>query len=103
MKVNTTKIPQVQNLQSTNGNDIPNQFEIVGVTVKVGNKNMVGTMFQSYTSFIAFRSGDTIVLDAEKHDFSNVTTKYRNIFLNRTTAQVDQMIENGSIKLANLN
>ena len=85
----------VQNMQSSNGNDVPNQFEIF--TDK-------GVYFQSYASVIAFRSFDgKVQLDATKWDYSVTTGRYRNIFLGEGIAETRAKIKSGEYELTNLN
>lgn len=88
-------IPRIQNMQSSRGNDIPNQFEIY--TDK-------GVYFQSYYSIIAFKPhSGRIVLDSRKWDFSVTTGKYRNQFLGETKAETQRKIDNGTYELRDLN
>lgn len=86
---------KVENMVSSNGNDIPNQFII---------RTDEGTYFQSYTSIIVFRSKDrTVYLDADMWDYSVTTGKYRNFFLGETKKETEAKIKSGVYKLANLN
>lgn len=87
-------LPKVENMQSDNGNDIPNQFII---TTKGA------TIFQSYSSVIAVKTDDKIYLDENKWDYSQTTGKYRNQFLRMDKKQTLQAIESGKIILADLN
>ena len=63
--------------------------------------------FQSYKTLIAvitYNQGDhEITLDRNKWDYSSTTSKYRNRFLNMTTAETKEAIKQGKIKLADLN
>lgn len=92
----TIKKIGVENMQSANGNDIPNQFLI---------KTPEGCYFQSYSSIIAFRpaGGDSIVLDVNKWDYSVTTGKYRNQFLKETKKETERKIKSGAYILADLN
>ena len=68
---------KVRNMQSNNGNAIPNQFIIDTVNGKIRQ-----TIFQSYQSLIAikcFHTGKTF-LDKTYWDYSVTTGKYRNQF-----------------------
>lgn len=65
-------IPEIENMTSSNGNDIPNQFII---------HTEDGEFFQSYNSIIAFRGGGRVLLDKDTWDYSVTTGKYRNQFL----------------------
>lgn len=86
---------KVRNMQSSNGNDVPNQFII--------NTNE-GTFFQSYSSIIAFKDLRGVIhLDQNKWDYSVTTGKYRNIFLRETKKETQKKIDTGVYILANLN
>lgn len=87
---------RIENMQSVNGNDVPNQFRIF---------TDEGVYFQSYSTVIAFKpyGGGKIVLDREKWDYSVTTGKYRNIFLMEKRPQTEKLIESGEYELANLN
>jgi hypothetical protein len=113
---------KVRNMQSPQGNDVPNQFIIY--TDK-------GRYFQSYQSVIAYKpNGRCIsehlglmtcthnpketgycdnccpfhtVLDKNTWDYSRTTGKYRNIFLNESKKDTEAKIKSGEYKLANLN
>ena len=86
---------KVENMQSPNGNDVPNQFII---------QTKDGLYFQSYHSIIAFipLSGK-IQLDERDWDYSVTTGKYRNIFLRETKKQTEAKIESGQYELVDLN
>jgi hypothetical protein len=84
----------VSNMKSGNGNDIPNQFEIL--TDK-------GLVFQSYSSVIAAKVGGKIYLDANKWDYSVTTGKYRNQFLRETKKETEKKIKDGAYILTDLN
>lgn len=85
----------VQNMQSSRGNDIPNQFEIF---------TQEGKYFKSYQSMIAFKPfKGKIVLDVNKWDYSVTTGKYRNIFLGETKKETEKKIKSGEYILADLN
>jgi len=94
-------LPKVENMQSSQGNDIPNQFLIKGVSYN----GQIGCVFQSYSSIIAFRpvSGASIVLDRNKWDYSITTGKYRNLFLCEKKAETERKIKSGAYILADLN
>lgn len=86
---------KIENLESKNGNTVPNQFRIIADE---------GCYFQSYNSIIVFIpiKGKT-QLDSKYWDYSKTTSKYRNIFLNETTAETKQKIKEGTYTLTNLN
>lgn len=90
----TKTFPKVQNLISPNGNEVPNQFCIID-----GDKRV----FQSYSSVIAVIERGTVTLDADKWNYSNTTSKYRNQFLGLTTKETEKKIKAGEITLTNLN
>ena len=88
-------IPNVQNMRSSNSNDVPNQFEIY---------TKDGKFFQSYSTVIAAKLNDgRILLDARKWDYSTTTGKYRNQFLNMDKKETERAIKDGHIKLVDLN
>jgi hypothetical protein len=93
LKVNDNDI-KVSNMQSSRGNNIPNQFIITAKD---------GIYFQSYKSIIAFKSKGKIYLDNYCWDYSKTTGKYRNIFLNETKKDTENKIKNGEYILTNLN
>ena len=92
---------------SSKGNKIANQFVIgdVIITVKneAGDAEIKGDMFQSYNSNIAFNCGRCIYLDVNKWDYSVITGKYRNQFLNETKKETQAKIDSGEYILTDLN
>jgi len=100
--MDTPKLPKikVENMQSPNGNDVPNQFII-------RFENM--SYFQSYDSIIAClvqekgKFTETIYLDKRYWDYSVTTGKYRNMFLGMNKKEIQEMINSGDIQLVNLN
>ena len=86
---------QVQNMRSTRGNTVPNQFII--------NHNGE-EYFQSYRVIIAkvAKDGKTY-LDSYYWDYSVTTGRYRNQFLNETIKETRAKIESGEYILTNLN
>jgi len=93
---------KTENMTSTNGNKVANQFII---TDDNGNK-----VFQSYSSIIVKVSkkippinGNQIFLDKKYWNYSNTTGKYRNIFLNETIKDTRKKIKSGEYKLTDLN
>jgi len=85
---------KVRNMESSRGNDIPNQFIIT---------TSDATIFQSYYSVIAIRANGTVYLDKNKWDYSVTTGKYRNQFLGETKKETQVKIDSGKYKLVNLN
>jgi hypothetical protein len=92
---NTIKKVKVENMQSPNGNDVPNQFLIYTDEC---------VYFQSYSSVIAFKPKEgKIKLDENKWDYSKTTGKYLNIFLRENKAEIQRKIDNGLYELIDLN
>ena len=85
---------QVENMRSSNGNAVANQFIITD-----GNK----MVFQSYGSVICVKDGCNVILDSRYWDYSQTTGKYRNQFLGETKADTQKKIDSGVYTLANLN
>jgi len=86
---------KVENMTSSNGNDIPNQFII---------RTNKGKYFQSYNSMIAFISNDgSTKLDKGTWDYSRATGKYRNQFLGEDKKETERKIKEGIYKLVDLN
>ncbi len=107
---------KVKNLISSRGNKVVNQFIIKGYHKRlptINNHSMIidGKAFQSYDSTIALKSNFIslkfkaykVYLDKKYWNYSVITSKYRNIFLNETTKETKQKIEDGVYKLVNLN
>jgi len=91
---------KVANMRSSNGNEVANQFEIL--------KANGGSIFQSYNSTIVeIKTGDDglyqTYLDEKYWNYSNTTSKYRNIFLNETIKDTRKKIKSGEYILTNLN
>lgn len=89
---------KVQNMKSTNGNLVPNQFIIT---------TPEGEYFQSYNSIIVMKmtnsQGTAVLLDEYYWNYSRTTSKYRSIFLGETTKETEKKIKSGEYKLTNLN
>lgn len=85
---------KVQNMASSRGNKIANQFIITD-----GNKEV----FQSYSSVIVKRMEGKVYLDEYYWDYSKTTGKYRNQFLGETKKETQEKIDRGEYILANLN
>lgn len=80
-----SKVINVSNMTSSNGNDVPNQFIINGRDF---------TLFQSYRSPIAMRmSGTTYIF--KDWDYSKTTGKYRNEFLGEGIKETREKLESG--------
>jgi hypothetical protein len=85
---------KVSNMTSSRGNKAPNQFII-------RSKNKI--VFQSYESIIAIKENDTVLLDQKYWNFSDTTSKYRNLFLNEKKVDTLKKINSGEYKLRDLN
>lgn len=86
---------KVSNMASSNGNQIPNQFEI---------RTKEGVYFQSYQSIIAFIPNDgKVQLDSRYWDYSATTSKYRNAFLGEDKKVTQRKINEGTYELTDLN
>jgi len=96
---------KVRNMQTSKGNDVPNQFII---------DTPEGTYFQSYESIIVFipdipennpmcTNLKGVKLDKQYWDYSKTTGKYRNKFLGEGIADTRKKIKDGEYKLADLN
>ena len=85
----------VQNMTSSNGNTVPNQF-----IVWTDN----GRYFQSYSTVVV-RIDNTgkVVLDCNAWNYSKTTARYRNVFLNESTKDIERKIKDGTYTLDNLN
>ena len=85
---------KIRNMQSPNGNDVPNQFII---------EDGEWEYFQSYDSIIVKQSRTETILDKKYWNWSKTTSKYRNIFLGETKAETERKISAGIYRLENLN
>ena len=90
---------KVENITSNNGNKIANQFVI---TDDQDNK-----YFQSYKSIIVKKGYENnkygVYLDQKYWNYSNTTSKYRNIFLGETIKDTKAKIKSGEYILTDLN
>jgi|TARA_R110001599_G_C12024057_1_gene639341 hypothetical protein len=82
---------QVENMKSSNGNKVANQFVIT--TEEQGNKV---EYLQSYKTIIAKKIYDNLgcyvvetFLDENSYNYSVTTSKYRNLFLGVTSKDFD--------------
>lgn len=89
------KVMKIENMISSKGNYVPNQFII---------KHDGKTWFQSYKTIIAVKYEDgSIALDENYWDYSVTTGKYRNLFLGESKKETQEKIDKGIYKLTNLN
>jgi len=94
---------KVQNMQSSRGNDVPNQF-IIRTETPAGKE----TYFQSYRSVIVLERWEAnhsrkVYLDSYYWDYSRTTGKYRNQFLGESKAETQKKIDSGEYILTDLN
>jgi hypothetical protein len=85
---------KVQNMTSSRGNKIANQFIISDNGTQI---------FQSYNSIIAKIENGKVYLDSYYWDYSRTTGKYRNEFLGEGKAETEKKIKSGEYTLTNLN
>lgn len=84
---------RVENMRSSNGNDVPNQF-----IIETGE----GVYFQSYATVIACKVGGRVYLDP-RWDYSKTTTKYLNMFLGtESKREIESMLKSGRYVIENL-
>lgn len=99
---------KIENMTSSKGNQIANQFIIKGVILEGlhpgDGGQLQGTMFQSYDSNIAFVSyGGKVFLDKKYWNYSVTTSKYRNLFLGEDKKATQKKIASGEYTLIDLN
>lgn len=94
--MNANSIPKVENMVSSSGGKVANQFMI---------STDDGKFFKSYDSNIAFIGKDgSVILDEKYWNYSNTTTKYLSQFLGgEKKASIRKNIDAGIYKLENLN
>jgi hypothetical protein len=98
---------KVQNMTSSKGNTIANQFIIIQEgRGALGNFTEKRT-FQSYDSVIAvvteWPDSTKTEIDPKYWDYSRTTGKYRNQFLGETKAETQKKIDSGEYILTDLN
>ena len=90
---------KVENIESSKGNKIANQFVITD--------DKQNEYFQSYNSMIVKKDYESdqvkIYLDQKYWNYSNTTGKYRNIFLGETITETKKKIKSGEYILTDLN
>ena len=98
---------KVENMTSSNGNKIANQFIITEEGRGALGNFIRRETFQSYNSVIAIKTvwedRTDIELDRGTWDYSVTTGKYRNQFLGEGIAETRAKIKSGEYKLADLN
>ena len=86
---------KVQNMTSSRGKKIANQFIITTDD---------GEFFQSYDSIICFKPNDgKVQLDPQYWDYSKTTSKYRNLFLGCDSETVRNRLADGEYEFKELN
>ena len=85
---------KVNNLLSSSGNKVANQF-----IIETDNK----IFFQSYNSMIAEVCHGKIYLDPVYYKYSKTTSKYLNRFLNMNSKEIESGLKSGLITFKNLN
>lgn len=83
------KFEEVQNLITRGGNKAPNQFILYFE---------FGSIFQSYQSPIAIKYKDKTYL-TEDWNYSRTTSRYRTWYLNESTQETRNKINNGIYKV----
>ena len=101
---------KVENMVSSKGNKIPNQFIIEEYLHQDGSPSYTvkRKTFQSYKSIIARITGDPngpdyVELDPDYWNYSVTTSKYRRMFLGEGTKETEKKIKAGEYVFANLN
>ena len=98
---------KIRNMQSPNGNDVPNQFIIEEEGHGALGNFIIKQTFQSYSAIIAIRTTwpdiERVILDERYWNYSKTTGKYRNIFLGESKAETERKISAGIYRLENLN
>ena len=79
------EIVKVENMQSSRGNDIVNQFIVYGNDWE---------LFQSYSSPIALKKGGKVYLFKD-WEYSTTTAKYRNQFLSEDKKETMKKLKSG--------
>jgi hypothetical protein len=93
VRIDLLKI-RVENMESRNGNKVPNQF-----VINAGSTEY----FQSYNTVIVARNSEGTFLDSDAWNYSRTTSKYRSEFLGESTKETEKKIKNGTYALVNLN
>jgi len=86
---------KISNLESHNGNPVPNQFEV--------RDDSGNVYFQSYQTVICKIDKEGNVTLDPKYKCSNTTSKYRALFLGEDTKTTDRKIQSGEYKVQPLN
>jgi len=90
-------------LKTKFGNDEKEQVVTKAVFSPKQGVRYEGELFTSYSSNIAFKSGNKVFLDAKYWNFSATTNAYRGQFLGEGIAETRKKITSGFYTLTNLN
>jgi len=89
------QIKKVSNMIGHSGRPVVNQFII---------STAEAIYFKSYNSIIVKQCfNDGVFLEENYWEYSNTTSKYRNLFLNETKKETQAKIDSGEYKLTDLN
>ena len=94
---------KVENMTSSSGNRVANQFIINSVEHNPNGDDVPILTFQSYDTVIAQKRFGKVSLDRNMWDYSTTTGKYRNIFLGETKRETQKKIDSGEYILTDLN
>ena len=91
---------KVKPLLGRTGKPVANQY-----VIEAHNQKYNYEVFQSYDSSIVLKNlvTGTIFLDEKYWNYSVTTSKYRNQFLNESTQETQDKINNGDYTLVDLN
>lgn len=94
---------KVENMRSSKGNKIANQFIIYTTVHNPKGDDVPVETFQSYSTIIAQRRFGRVLLDKNKWCCSKTTGKYRNLFLGESKKETEKKIKSGEYVLTDLN
>ena len=96
---------KVQNMTSSRGNKVANQFILEGTFNGGQELGMLhhSEVFQSYNKIIVVKATGQTILDINAWDCSVTTSKYRNQFLGESKKETQAKIDSGEYLLADLN
>lgn len=96
---------KVQNMTSSSGNKVANQFIIKHQTTMENCTDFVSyeSNIISKRTAIDFPHKQRVLIDRKYWDYSKTTGKYRNQFLGETKKETQKKIDSGEYILADLN
>ncbi len=98
---------KITQMTTPSGRPAANQFIITEEGCGANGNFVKRETFLSYGMTIAIKTEwnnrTDIVLDINKWDYSNTTSKYRNIFLGMNTEEIKRKANSGEIKVENIN